>query len=129
MDFRNDRNDRNDRNNMDFRHNRMRNRSRFGGRGPMMGRRPQRPLLTSAINAAGLSLVAFMLVDSVQKPEIHRLLAYAVLFFSCSSFVSYFAQRTWKRWVEKISDVFFLGGILIVLDLVGFVMGWWRFPF
>lgn len=106
------------------RNQRHRNRSRDNQGG---GSR-QRPLLTSAITGAGLCLVA--LCVAVGNPDelknARMLLGASVIVFSLSALVSYFAQRMAKiKVVEKISDVFFLtGAVLIIilgLSLGGFV--------
>lgn len=94
------------------RHHRPGGPNRAGGR-----HKQRRPLLTSAINAAGLSLVALLAINPEDLIEVslYNLLAMCVTVFSISSFVSYFAQRMKQNWVEKISDVFFLIGALLFI--------------
>ena len=80
----------------------------FAGRG-----RSQRPLLTSSINGAGLSLVAlFIALSANANPALHseyaHLLAIATACFGLSSIVSYLAQRLKPAFIEWISDAFFL---------------------
>jgi hypothetical protein len=84
-----------------------------GGRG-----RPQRPLLTSSTNAAGLSLVAMVLMDRATNVQAHDLLGWAVIAFLTSAFVSYFAQRSKRRGFELTSDLSYMAGILIVFCVV-----------
>jgi len=104
------------------------NRFRHGGGGggggrhgqPHQGRgRSQRPLLTSSINGAGLSLVALM---ATTNPQAHNLLAIAVISFGVSSLVSYFAQRLRPPIFEKISDLFFIVGAALII-MVAMVLG------
>jgi len=112
--------------------NRNRNRyPRGGGRsGHQGGRgRHQRPLLTSAINAAGLSLVALVVVAMAAETGpamVQSWLATAAIVYSLSAIVSYIAQRVSIKFVEKISDVFFLAGTIILIvvawQLGGFVV-------
>src|SRR5947209_3671643 len=88
--------------------NRFRGGHNRGG-GPMHhGRgRIQRPLLTSSINGAGLSLVALVLVKKSENPQLHQALSLAVVAFALSAFVSYFAQRLRHPIPEWISDGLF----------------------
>jgi hypothetical protein len=104
----------------DRNYGRNRNRhSRHGGQNNHSGgrHRAQRPLLTSAINAAGLSLVAlvFASLHMMDRPSVVQSLGLAVVLFGLSSFVSYFAQRLKPAIIEKISDVLFLIGVLVIL--------------
>ncbi len=101
---------------------------RDSGSGPSHGGRgrPQRPLLTSSINGAGLSLVALVLMmRDAADPLVSERLALAVVAFGLSALISYVAQRVKPLIVELISDLFFLvGGALIVyvgLRLGGFI--------
>jgi len=112
-----------------FHNNRNRDRDRGGRHGRRMshGNRPgrsQRPLLTSSVNAAGLCLVALVFsmgVESIILLSVAGSLGSAVVAFSISALISYFAQRSSKKWVEKASDVFFFIGILIVI-YVGIIL-------
>jgi hypothetical protein len=73
--------------------------------------------LTSAINGSGLSLVALAVAFQyrVEFPDSVKFLGWAVVAFTLSSIVSYFAQRLRPRFVELISDLFFLGGAVLVI--------------
>src|SRR5690606_23580483 len=85
-------------------------------RGGSGGRsRSQRPLLTSAINACGLTLVALMLVDQVAQPQVFGALAVAVLLYSLSALVSYVAQRISVAFVELASDLLFIVGTMMII--------------
>ncbi len=88
------------------------NRPGHGGPGRS---RSQRPLLTSAINGAGLCLIALVLVNKETQAAVHCLLSTAVILFSFSSLISYIAQRVGANWVEKISDLFFIGGAALMI--------------
>lgn len=96
-------------------HNRNRHRGRHdGGRHHGQGRgRAQRPLLTSATNAAGLALVAMVLMNKDANPRMAELLGLTVILFGTSAFVSYIAQRLKPAWIEKISDLLFIVGLAI----------------
>ena len=106
----------------DQRNSGNRNRNRYprhrGGQGGRSGGRNQRPLLTSAINAGGLSLVALvvasMSVDGVFAAA-QPWLAAATIVFCLSAIVSYVAQRVSKKVVERISDILFLAGTLVLI--------------
>jgi hypothetical protein len=100
------------------------NRDRDGGRRYRPGGRPmhhqnrgrtQRPLLTSAINGAGLCLVALVVLGRAEHSQLNQLLGAAVTAFGISAFVSYIAQRIKFSWVEKISDLFFIIGTVVVI--------------
>ncbi len=92
-----------------FRHHRE------GGGSNHSGRRPQRPLLTSSINGAGLALIALFVLDRVADPVLSLRLGYAVAAFSASALVSYIAQRVKPLIVELVSDGLFLIGALVFL--------------
>lgn len=101
-----------------------RNRFRHGGGNRHHGQqgrggRPQRPLLTSSLNGAGLTLVALVLIDKMQQPIAHMYLSYAVIAFVVSAMVSYFAQRMRPVFIEKISDLFFFVGAGMILWVAG----------
>lgn len=109
----------------DQRNSGNRNRNRYprhrGGQGGRSGGgRNQRPLLTSAINAGGLSLVALavanMSVDGVFV-VVQPWLAAATILFCLSAIVSYVAQRVSKKVVERVSDILFLAGTLVVIAI------------
>ena len=119
MDNRNDRNDRNDRNGGN-RYNRDHHRGpRYGrrdGGGFQHGRgKIQRPLLTSSINGAGLSLIAVVLLMDKGMDSARLWLSGAVISFGVSAIISYVAQRRHGGWVEKVSDLFFLTGAVILI--------------
>ena len=115
------RNDRNERNDRGFqRRNRFHRGGHGGGGGDRHGghrQRMQRPLLTSAINGAGLSLVALAAAFQYRAdfPDAVRFLGWAVLAFTLSSVISYFAQRLRPRFVELVSDLFFLAGAVLII--------------
>ncbi|MDB5037182.1 MAG: hypothetical protein JWQ35_710 [Bacteriovoracaceae bacterium] len=115
-DYRSDRNDRSDNR---YPQNRNRsNRFRHGQHGGgFQGRgRLQRPLLTSSINGAGLTLIALVAVKT--HPDTSYLASYlslAVIAFGMSALVSYVAQRIKPKIIEIISDVFFLAGAIIII--------------
>jgi len=96
--------------------NRFNNRHSGGGHHGGRGGRSQRPLLTSSINAAGMSLVALAFLLST-KEHFHnvQLLGWAVVLFGLSAFVYYIAQRVKPSFVEKLSDLCFLGGVVVVV--------------
>ena len=77
----------------------------------------QRPLLTSAINGSGLSLVALAAAFQYRAefPDAVKFLGWAVLAFTLSSIVSYFAQRLRPRFVEWVSDALFLAGAALII--------------
>jgi hypothetical protein len=111
--------------------NRNRDRDR-GGRNPRRmshggkSGRSQRPLLTSSINAAGLCLVALVVslgFESSFLGSLGQILAWAVIAFSISALISYFAQRSSKKWVEKSSDLFFLVGVLLIIYVAWLLAG------
>lgn len=87
--------------------------NQHGGRGG----RSQRPLLTSAINAAGMSLVALVFLFQNFKEQFHnvQLLGWTVLLFGLSSVISYVAQRVRPTFVEKLSDLCFLAGVVVLV--------------
>lgn len=108
----------------DYRHDnrnqnhRNRNRFRHGGGGGHQGGgqnrgRVQRPLLTSAINAAGLSLVALFLTK--ENPAFSGLLSLAVVLFGFSALISYAAQRLRPKFIELVSDALFIGGVCVFI--------------
>ena len=117
----NERNDRNDyRNDHRNNHNHNRNRNRFRHGNPQGGHhgkgRVQRPLLTSAINGAGLVLVALVLVKKTPELSIwSSTLGLSAAAFGLSSLVSYIAQRLRPRIVELVSDLLFLVGAGLVV--------------
>lgn len=43
------------------------------------------------------------------------MLGWAVILFCLSALVSYVAQRVKAQFVEKISDLMFIGGVLVVI--------------
>jgi|GEM_PF-4653886 len=109
-------------------YNRHNNRNRGGGyrhgRGGRSGR-PQRPLLSSAINGGGLCLVALVVMGQSML-TMKSYLGYAVICFGLSAIVSYFAQRNSnKKWIEKLSDLFFLVGVILVIVVGGTLSGIW----
>ena len=77
--------------------------------------RTQRPLLTSALNGAVLSLVALVVLGKQEHAQSYQLLGAAIASFGISAFVSYIAQRAKADWIEKISDLFFLIALGIVV--------------
>jgi len=88
--------------------------------------RSQRPLLTSAINAGGLSLIGMILSVGNTNPvvaNVSHYLGWATILFCLSSLISYFAQRLRPAFVEKLSDVLFLAGLLIVVAVTSTVSG------
>lgn len=89
--------------------------------------RPQRPLLTSSINAAGLSLVALTVLAPMKDTQMASIkyLGWAVVFFGISSFVSYIAQRVKPAFVEKLSDILFLAGVVLLVWVAGSLSGLW----
>jgi hypothetical protein len=93
------------------------------------GGRIQRPLLTSAINGAGLCLVTLAILYKGTTVNMEVLyLGLSTVAFVLSALISYGAQRlSGMRWVEKISDLFFflgsLGIIWVALHL-GDVLGY-----
>jgi len=107
-----------------------RNRDRGGRHGRRMSHgnrsgRSQRPLLTSSVNAAGLCLVALVFsmgVENIILLSVAGPLGTAVIAFAISALISYFAQRSSKKKLEKTSDIFFFIGILIVI-YVAIVLG------
>lgn len=93
--------------------------------GSQSGGSRQRPLLTSAITAAGLSLVALCVSVPFESDfqGAQLLLAGCLIAFTLSAFVSYFAQRfSDVKVVEKVSDVFFLTGAVLFV-ILGLVLG------
>jgi hypothetical protein len=107
------------------RNNANRNRNRYprhrsGGQGGRSGGRNQRPLLTSAINAGGLSLVALVYasvsVDAVFA-TVQPWLAGATILYCLSAIVSYVAQRVNKKLIERVSDILFLAGTLSLIAI------------
>jgi len=85
----------------------------------------QRPLLTSAITAAGLSLVGLCVSHTLPEAfgGIRPVLGVSLITFALSAVISYFAQRLAHiKAVEKVSDVFFLTGCFLFI-LMGLVMG------
>lgn len=95
------------------------------GQGHRSGRQ-QRPLLTSSINASGLCLVALVLAIGPAATGYTGCLSVAVIAFSVSSLISYFAQRTSQKWVEKTSDLFFFIGVLLIIYVAGGIAGFWN---
>lgn len=104
--------------------NNNRSRGNRSHRGPRPGfghrtGRQQRPLLTSSINASGLCLVALVLTVTAvgsTAAAYTSIFSGAVVAFALSAIVSYFAQRaSSKKWVEKVSDLFFFVGIVLVI--------------
>lgn len=93
-----------------FRHHRE-----GGGNHSHQGRRPQRPLLTSSINGAGLALIALLVSDKIADPVLTQRLGYAVAVFAASALISYIAQRVKPLIVEIVSDLLFLIGAVIFL--------------
>jgi len=90
-----------------------------GGRG-----RGQRPLLTSATNGALLGLVALMLMSvSQMNAQVQGLVGVMIIGFVISAIVSYVAQRVSMKWVEKVSDAFFLISLVLVLVVACQVSG------
>lgn len=86
---------------------------RHGGGG---GGRSQRPLLTSAISAACLTLIALLLIEGdLTKSRDVFLLNYCVVLFGLSAIISYIAQRVRSAWVEKLSDYAFLVGTTFII--------------
>lgn len=101
-------------------HNNNNNRfHRPGGGGHHGGPRgrAQRPLLTSSINAAGMSLVALVLLYQGSRDQVALIqyMGWAVTLFGLSSLVSYIAQRLRPNFIEKISDYLFIGGVILVI--------------
>jgi hypothetical protein len=96
------------------RHNRGFNR---GSQGRGAGSRVQRPLLTSAINAAGLCLVALAVLYKGSTVNMEVLyLGLSTVAFVLSALVSYFAQRiSSMKWIERLSDIFFFVGSLGII--------------
>ncbi len=88
------------------------------------GGRVQRPLLTSALNGAGLCLVALAILykgTAVSNESVY--LGLATVAFIFSALISYFAQRlSDMKWLEKLSDLFFFVGALLML-VVGAQLG------
>lgn len=107
-------------------YNRNRNRFRPGGGqggGHQHRGRIQRPLLTSAINAAGLALVALILAKkSTELSGFVSALSLTVGLFGLSALVSYVAQRMRPKIIEWISDAFFIGGLLFLV-YIGLSLG------
>ncbi|MBN8555092.1 MAG: hypothetical protein J0L93_06590 [Deltaproteobacteria bacterium] len=105
--------------------NQNRDRNRDGGRRFRQGGgrpmhhghrgRTQRPLLTSALNGAVLSLVALVVLGRQEHTQSYQLLGAAIASFGISAFVSYAAQRTKSEWIEKVSDLFFFIGLGIIV--------------
>ena len=96
--------------------------ARRSGGGDNRGR-GQRPLLTSATTAAGLCLVAMMIANPATMLELQNSLGGATMAFTASAGVSYFAQRSRKKWVEKTSDLFFMIGLLLIFYVSLLKMG------
>lgn len=105
-------------------HNRFRHGGghRHGQQNQLHGRggRNQRPLLTSSINGAGFSLVALAIVfanktDVASAAVLLEILGSAVIAFGVSALISYVAQRIRPRWVEMLSDLFFIAGACLVI--------------
>ena len=88
------------------------------------GGRIQRPLLTSSLNGAGLCLVALAVLfkgTTISTESVY--LGLATSAFTLSALISYFAQRlSSMKWIEKISDLFFFIGTVLVL-IVGVQLG------
>lgn len=80
------------------------------------GGRVQRPLLTSALNGAGLCLVALAVMYKGTAVDVQsQYLGLATLAFVISSLISYFAQRfSSMKWIEKVSDLFFFIGAILM---------------
>ncbi|TVQ80724.1 MAG: hypothetical protein EA369_01860 [Bradymonadales bacterium] len=100
-----------------------RNRNRYqrnrSGHSPRGGR-GQRPLLTSAINGGGLSLIALVFASTSVMERLQVVqswLALATILFCLSALVSYVAQRVSPKWVERMSDVFFLVGTIVLISV------------
>lgn len=98
------------------RHNRFHRHGGGHGGGQNRGR-SQRPLLTSAINAGGLTLVALVLavISLKEQMAVVQYLGWAVSLFGLSAIVSYVAQRVKPSFVEKISDYMFLAGVVLMI--------------
>jgi hypothetical protein len=79
--------------------------------------------LTSAINAAGLALVALILAKkSTELSGFVSALSLTVGLFGLSALVSYVAQRMRPKIIEWISDAFFIGGLLFLV-YIGLSLG------
>lgn len=105
-------------------------RNRGGGNRGGGGRRDrkQRPLLTSATNACGLTLIALISMVATNKGlEILEIyLGVAVLAFGIAVLASYIAQRVKPNWVEKISDLFFIIGLILIVYVGTDYGGFWK---
>lgn len=85
--------------------------------------RVQRPLLTSALNGAGLSFIALVFLQKVPELSMHNsCMGLSVGLFGGSAFVSYIAQRMRPKFIEWVSDLLFLSG-LFVLTYLGLKIG------
>lgn len=99
------------RNNRPYRSGRH-NQNRSQGRGGRGRSSQKRPLLTTATNAAGLGLVAIFSLAGADA-MMAQILGIAVGCFCLSALISYVAQRVKAGLVEKVSDLFFLIGIVL----------------
>ncbi len=102
------------------RHNRFHRHGGGGGGGHGgggRGGRSQRPLLTSSINAAGLSFVALVLMLQGMREQTDQicLIGWSVVCFGISALVSYVSQRVQASFVEKISDYLFIIGVVLMI--------------
>ena len=101
----------NQRNNRRPRH---RNRSGGSGGGESSRGNRQRPLLSTATHAAGFSFLGLVLTANAD-PIYRAYIMVALSAFVLSVVISYVAQRVGKSWAEKLSDLFFVAGLVIWL--------------
>lgn len=106
------------------RHNRFRHGRPGGGHQAQRGR-PQRPLLTSALNGMGFCLIALTLMNKETHAQAYGILGVSLVLFGLSALVSYVAQRSRPFWIERISDLLFLAGLILVIWVGGTLSGVW----
>jgi hypothetical protein len=82
----------------------------------------QRPLLSTATQAAGFSFLGLVLTTS-QDAVFKAYIMVALSAFVLSALISYVAQRVSKPWAEKLSDVFFVAGLAIWIYIAALSAG------